>query len=95
MIDRFGKLPEPTENLIKIIKIKLNCVKANIAKIDMGARGALVTFHKDTFENVQGLLGYVDRLKGTAKIRPDQKLMISRVWRDPRLLQAKPNSLVI
>jgi transcription-repair coupling factor (superfamily II helicase) len=91
MIDRFGKLPEPTENLIKIIKIKLNCVKANIAKIDMGARGALVTFHKDTFENVQGLLGYVDRLKGTAKIRPDQKLMISRVWRDP---QSRLNGLI-
>lgn len=91
MIDRFGKLPEPTENLIKIIKIKLNCVKANIAKIDMGPRGALVSFHKDTFKNVQGLLAYVDRLKGTAKIRPDQKLMISRIWRDP---QSRLNGLI-
>ena len=91
MIDRFGKLPEPTENLIKIIQIKLNCLKANIAKIDMGARGALVTFHNDNFKNVEGLLAYVERLKGTAKIRPDQKLMISRVWRDP---QSRLNGLI-
>ena len=57
----------------------------------MGARGALVTFHNDNFKNVEGLLGYVERLKGTAKIRPDQKLMISRVWRDP---QSRLNGLI-
>jgi len=91
MIDRFGKLPESTENLVKIIRIKLNCLRANIAKIDMGARGALVSFHNDNFPNVGGLLGYVERLKGTAKIRPDQKLMINRIWRDP---QSRLNGLI-
>ena len=25
MIDRFGKLPEETDNLLKVIEIKLNC----------------------------------------------------------------------
>ncbi|GAA0481587.1 transcription-repair coupling factor [Parasphingorhabdus litoris] len=84
MIDRFGELPVETDNLLKLMEIKLNCVKAHIAKIEMGPRGALVSFHNDKFPNVPGLLAYADRLKGTAKIRPDNKLFIERRWRDPR-----------
>lgn len=84
MIDRFGELPVETDNLLKLMEIKLNCVKAHITKIEMGPRGALVSFHKDTFPNVPGLLAYVDRLKGTARLRPDNKLFIERQWRDPR-----------
>ncbi len=84
MIDRFGDLPVETDNLLKLMEIKLNCVKAHIAKIEMGPRGALVSFHNDKFPNVPGLLAYADRLKGTARIRPDNKLFIERRWRDPK-----------
>ena len=49
MIDRFGPLPEPTANLIKLIEIKHQAIAANVAKIDVGARGTLVTFHNDDF----------------------------------------------
>ena len=84
MIDRFGDLPIQTDNLLKLMHIKMNCVKAQIAKIEMGPRGALVTFRDDSFPNVPGLLEYVERLKGTARIRPDNKLFIERKWRDPK-----------
>jgi transcription-repair coupling factor (superfamily II helicase) len=84
LIDRFGKLPEATENLLKIIETKLNCRKAWIAKLDVGAKGALVHFHADHFPDLQGLLDYVQRLQGTAKLRPDSKLVITRNWPDPQ-----------
>jgi transcription-repair coupling factor (superfamily II helicase) len=84
MIDRFGTLPEATENLLTLIQIKLNARKAHIAKIDLGPRGALVSFWNDTFPNVEGLLAYVDRLAGVAKLRPDMRLSITRAWADPR-----------
>ncbi|WP_299192256.1 transcription-repair coupling factor [uncultured Erythrobacter sp.] len=87
MIDRFGDLPSPTKNLIRLIEIKHQAIEANIAKIDVGARGSLVTFHQDNFPDGPGLIAYVDRLnssrEGTAKLRPDMKLVISRVWGDP------------
>ncbi|MEA1013517.1 transcription-repair coupling factor [Sphingosinicella sp. LY1275] len=83
LIDRFGKLPEATENLLKIIEIKLNAKKACIVKLDVGAKGALVSFHNDQFPDLDGLIGYVQRLKGTAKLRPDSKLVITRSWPDP------------
>jgi transcription-repair coupling factor (superfamily II helicase) len=82
MIDRFGPLPEPTQNLLTVIETKLNCKKACVAKIDVGPRGALVAFHNDSFPDLPGLLAYVDRLKETAKLRPDSRLVINRAWPD-------------
>jgi transcription-repair coupling factor (superfamily II helicase) len=84
MIDRFGKLPEPTDNLLQLIEAKLNAKNACIAKLDVGPKGALVTFHDDKFPNVAGLLAYVDKLDGTARLRPDMKLVINRAWATPK-----------
>jgi transcription-repair coupling factor (superfamily II helicase) len=88
MIDRFGDLPQPTKNLIRLIEIKHQAIIANIAKIDVGARGTLVAFHKDDFPDPMGLIAYVARLneggKDTAKLRPDMKLVINRAWADPQ-----------
>jgi transcription-repair coupling factor (superfamily II helicase) len=84
LIDRFGPLPEPTENLLSVIETKLNCRKACVSKLDAGPRGALVTFHQDHFPDLPGLIAYVQRLQGTAKLRPDNKLVITRNWGDPK-----------
>jgi transcription-repair coupling factor (superfamily II helicase) len=83
LIDRFGKLPEETENLLKIIEVKLNCRKASISKLDVGPRGALVHFFNDSFPDLEGLIAYVQHLKGAAKLRPDHKLVITREWPTP------------
>ncbi|MEM6494260.1 MAG: transcription-repair coupling factor [Pseudomonadota bacterium] len=88
IIDRFGDVPAPTQNLVRLIEIKHQAIEANIAKIDVGARGTLVSFHQDDFPDPIGLLAYVDKLnqgrEGTAKLRPDMKLVINRAWGDPQ-----------
>ncbi len=84
LIDRFGAIPEATENLLTVIRIKLNARAAHIAKVDLGPKGALVSFWNDTFPNVDALLAYVARLGGIAKLRPDMKLSIARAWADPQ-----------
>jgi transcription-repair coupling factor (superfamily II helicase) len=91
MIDRFGELPEATANLIKLIEIKHQAVLACIAKVDVGARGTLVSFHEDRFPDPVGLIAYVERLQGTARLRPDMKLVINRAWGDP---QSRLNGLL-
>ena len=83
MIDRFGKLPEATGNLLKVIETKLNCRKAGIVKMDVGPKGALVHFHQERSPDIAKLMDYIQRLQGTAKLRPDQKLVITRAWPDP------------
>ncbi|NCP12276.1 MAG: transcription-repair coupling factor [Sphingomonadales bacterium] len=83
MIDRFGPIPAPTENLLRLMEIKQNALRGNIAKIDAGPKGAIVAFRNDHFPNVPGLLDYVERLQGTARLRPDQRLVITRAWKEP------------
>ncbi|MGE4323336.1 MAG: transcription-repair coupling factor [Sphingobium sp.] len=83
LIDRFGALPVPTQNLLKVMEIKQNCLKANIARIDVGTKGALVSFQDDQFPNPAGLVSYVQRLNGVARLRPDSKLVLDRAWPDP------------
>jgi len=80
LIDRFGKLPSETQNLLQIVETKINCRMAMIAKLDVGAKGAVVTFAPSGFPDLAGLLAYVGKLKGAAKLRPDSKLSISRDW---------------
>ena len=80
MIDRFGPLPPETANLVLLMEIKANARIAGIAKLDVGTKGALVSFHSDQFANVPGLIAYVERLKGRARLRPDNKLSVSGDW---------------
>jgi transcription-repair coupling factor (superfamily II helicase) len=83
LIDRFGGLPDETANLLKIVEVKLLCRQASIAKLDIGPRGAVVTFAPAGFPDLPGLLNYIERLKGAAKLRPDSKMAISRNWPTP------------
>jgi transcription-repair coupling factor (superfamily II helicase) len=83
LIDRFGTLPEETANLMKIVEVKLNCREAFIAKLDIGARGAVVTFAPNGFPDLAGLLSYIERLNGAAKLRPDSKMTVARNWPTP------------
>ncbi len=84
LIDRFGALPSETENLLTVMNVKLNARAAHIAKIDVGPKGALVSFWNDNHPNPPGLLAYVDKLNGVAKLRPDMKLSVVRAWSDPK-----------
>jgi transcription-repair coupling factor (superfamily II helicase) len=85
LIDRFGALPEETANLMKIVEVKLNLKQAMVAKLDIGARGAVVTFAPSGFPDLAGLLDYIERLKGAAKLRPDSKMTVARNWPMPEV----------
>ena len=83
LIDRFGKLPPETANLLKIIEIKLNCRSRRWSPSSTSARRARWSASTTTASPTSpGLLAYVERLKGTAKLRPDSKLVITRDWPD-------------
>ena len=78
-------------NLVLLIRIKLQAIAAHIAKIDVGAKGTLVAFHNDSFPDPAGLIAYATRLAGTVKLRPDNRLAVTRAWGDP---QARLNGLL-
>ncbi len=83
MVDRFGPLPQEVENLLQIVDVKRLCRKAGVARLDAGPRGAVIGFHEDTFAQPERLMKWIVDQAGTAKVRPDQKLVLMRAWDDP------------
>ena len=80
MIDRFGTLPDEVGHLLKIVFIKGLCRKANVEKVDAGPKGIVVTFRNNEFANPASLVAYIAEQGVLAKIRPDQKVVLSRDW---------------
>nr|WP_155194894.1 transcription-repair coupling factor [Roseibium denhamense] len=80
MIDRFGPLPEEVQHLLKIVYIKGLCRKANVEKVDAGPKGIVVAFRNSEFANPAGLVSYIAEQGVLAKIRPDQKVVLTRDW---------------
>ena len=84
LIDRFGPIPAEAENLLEVVKIKQLCRKAGVAKLDAGPKGAVVQFHNDQVKDPSALVEWLTAQKGTAKLRPDHKLIFSRSWDTPK-----------
>jgi transcription-repair coupling factor (superfamily II helicase) len=82
MIDRFGKLPKEVENLLDIMKIKQQCLRAGVSKIDAGPKGIILSFHNNKFKNPDALFDYIAKNPLKTKIRGDQKLVLLEEWKD-------------
>ncbi len=83
LIDRFGPLPQEADQLLKVVAIKGLCRQANVAKIDVGPKGAVVTFRDDQFPNPMGLVSIVQTQAAFWKIRPDHKIVVKGEWDTP------------
>ncbi len=80
--DRFGPLPDEVRNLLQVMTLKALCRRAHVAKVDAGPKGAILQFVRDKFPNVGGLIAYMQKHAGNMKLRPDQKIVITRDWED-------------
>jgi transcription-repair coupling factor (superfamily II helicase) len=82
LIDRFGALPDEVSHLLEIVAIKALCRKANVEKVDVGPKGAVVAFRGSTFANPAGLLRWIAEKRTEARVRPDQTVVFMRDWDD-------------
>jgi transcription-repair coupling factor (superfamily II helicase) len=80
LIDRFGPLPPEAAQLLKVVAIKGLCRQTNVAKIDVGPKGAVVSFRDDTFVNPLGLVQLVQKKSAVWRVRPDNKVVIKGEW---------------
>jgi transcription-repair coupling factor (superfamily II helicase) len=83
LIDRFGPLPPEADQLLKVVAIKGLCRQSNVAKIDVGPKGAVVTFREDQFVNPMGLVSLVQRNQAFWRVRPDNKVVVKGEWDTP------------
>jgi transcription-repair coupling factor (superfamily II helicase) len=74
MRDRFGTMPIEFENLLKIVQIKLICIKLCIEQLDSSDEGFILKFYKHL--NVTDIvMKCVTKYPLHVKVRPDNKLV--------------------
>jgi transcription-repair coupling factor (superfamily II helicase) len=80
LVDRFGPLPEEVEYLLQVVAIKSLCRRANVERIEVGPKGAVLAFRDNIFANPEGLISYIGRHPEGARVRPDQKVVFFDEW---------------
>lgn len=75
MHDRFGKVPNEINNLIEVAKLKANCAKLNIAKLEANNSGILITFIDNKFKNPEKLMELIFSSNNKIKLQPNQKIL--------------------
>ncbi len=83
LVDRFGPLPEEVEYLLQVVAIKSLCRRANVEKIEVGPKGAVLSFRDNIFANPEGLIAYIGKHPGGARVRPDMKVVFFDEWETP------------
>ncbi len=83
LADRFGPIPSEVEHLLATVSIKALCRRANVAKIEAGPKGAVVSFRDDRFANPEALVAFIRGQGAAARVRPDMKLVLLAEWEQP------------
>jgi len=82
LIDRFGSLPEEAVHMIDVLKLKLLAKAKMVSKIDCGERAAVISFHNNQPAFPDKIINFIAS-NSDARLRPDGKLLIMRVWKTP------------
>lgn len=80
LIDRFGPLPAEADQLIAVAALKALCRRCQIAKLDAGPKGAVMTFRDTGFPDPMALVRYITERPDDFKMRPDGKLVVQAGW---------------
>jgi transcription-repair coupling factor (superfamily II helicase) len=61
-----------------VVGIKRLCREAGVEKLDAGPKGLVAQFRGNAFRDPVGLVGWLQKQRGLAKLRPDHKLVVTR-----------------
>lgn len=75
MINRFGKLPEEILNLMEIARIKSECKKLDIERLEAISEGILISFKDNKFKAPDQLLQMIFSSKNQIKIHNKQRIL--------------------
>jgi transcription-repair coupling factor (superfamily II helicase) len=76
IVDRFGPPPPEVGLLLSLVQIKALCRRANVEKLDAGAKGLTLAFRKNSFANPAALVKWVST-NPLARVRPDMRIVVT------------------
>ncbi len=73
----------PSYALLQVVAIKSLCRRANVERIEVGPKGAVLSFRDNIFANPEGLIAYIAKHPEGAGVRPDMKVVFFDEWETP------------
>lgn len=80
LIDRFGPIPDEAEHLLRVIGLKGMARQCHVKKLDVGPKGAIVSFKNNSFPNPKGIVNLIASRPQEWKIRQDQSIFVKGEW---------------
>ena len=77
-----------------MVAIKALCRRANVEKIEVGPKGAVLAFRDNIFANPDGLISYIAKHPEGARVRPDMKVVFFDEWETPQARLAAPPGIL-
>jgi len=77
LMDRYGKIPGPAQNLLKVVRIKLLMKKMRVLEIEADEKSAVVTFDETSRVNFDKLIGMVKDNPDRFRFTKDQAVIYS------------------
>ncbi|MGV3278225.1 transcription-repair coupling factor [Rickettsiales bacterium LUAb2] len=82
LIDRFGKIPAETLNLMTTIKLKIICKALGIEKLYCGSKSVTINFYNNKVDKFDNLMNYIFKSNGIVKLKPDSSIVVSLTEED-------------
>ncbi len=76
LLDRYGKLPEETRNLIETVSLKDELRRLRITKLEQGPACFVFSFAKDTPVTPQHIIIFIKLQRGKSRLTPDNRLIV-------------------
>ena len=74
LIDRFGEIPKPVDNLLRIAQIKSLAHNIYVTDVIIGKQTAVLMMYEDARIDPTGIPELIDEYRGTLSIRQGEKV---------------------
>ena len=75
-LDRYGKLPAETRNLLEIVALKEELKNLKITKVEQGPASLVFSFSENTPITPQQILLFIRNQHGKSRLLPDSRLVV-------------------
>jgi transcription-repair coupling factor (superfamily II helicase) len=95
--DRYGPLPEETQNLFDMMGLKIKMQNIMITKLEQGKDMLVFSFHEKTPIGPDGILSLIEKTKNNIRFSPDARLMAplsSKITHSPQAILHAANEII-
>jgi transcription-repair coupling factor (superfamily II helicase) len=95
--DRYGPLPEETQNLFDMMGLKIKMQNIMITKLEQGKDMLVFSFHEKTPIGPDRILSLIEKTKNNIRFSPDAKLMAplsSKITHSPQAILHAANEII-